>query len=328
MSPGVPRVLLKARPTRAQLADRLLPPVPAGIELYLAAEDVSGAGWLGRLVAAWRSQPIPADFGVIVEGPLRGLDGEYFDATAHTAANRELVDRLAQAAEELGAVAVNVHAIAPRRVLPADLAAASAQCREDSLPLLRYFADACLARSLTPLLENIPPVARMREQSWIYTPLGMAAADLVWLVDRIPGLAVTLDVSHAGLYLNAADPRVPVGDDELLALTGDLRRSDQHAELTSTERLIAYGAAIGEALFSVHVSNAAGILGEGMAYGDGDFDLDAVIATLCGRARFLVTETLDPDHERATLMRDAQRRLCLLVDRWSQTPRLQGVKPR
>ena len=60
---------------------------------------------------------------------------------------------------------------------------------------------------------------------------------------------------------------------------------------------------------NVHVANATGLLGEGAPYGEGDADLDPVIARLCGLARYIVTETLEPDPDRATLMRDAQARI-------------------
>ena len=133
---SAPRVLLKARPTPAQMADRLAAPVPDGVELYLAAEDVSGDDWLPRLERVWSSLVLPPDFTVIVEGPLRGLDGAFFDITMDSDANQELIRRLVSAAMSLGAVAVNVHAIAPTHSFPVDYSAANQRARERSLPLL------------------------------------------------------------------------------------------------------------------------------------------------------------------------------------------------
>ena len=44
-----PRILLKARPLPQQLADRLAPPAPDGMELYIHEADVTGDGWLEAL---------------------------------------------------------------------------------------------------------------------------------------------------------------------------------------------------------------------------------------------------------------------------------------
>ena len=54
-----------------------------------------------------------------------------------------------------------------------------------------------------PTVENMPPVLRMRRDDFAFTPIGMASEDLRWLVERLPGLRVLPDTSHAGLYLNA-----------------------------------------------------------------------------------------------------------------------------
>jgi hypothetical protein len=58
-------------------------------------------------------------------------------------------------------------------------------------------------------------------------------------------------------------------------------------------------------LVNCHISNAAGLLGEGLPYGEGRFDLDAIVPRLATIASYLVTETLEPDHDRAVYMRDA-----------------------
>jgi sugar phosphate isomerase/epimerase len=66
---------------------------------------------------------------------------------------------------------------------------------------------------------------------------------------------------------------------------------------------------LGDRLFEVHVSNATGLLGEGLPYGEGDMDLDRLTARLARLARYLITETLEPDHDVAVFMREAQERL-------------------
>jgi hypothetical protein len=69
---------------------------------------------------------------------------------------------------------------------------------------------------------------------------------------------------------------------------------------------------------SVHVSNAAGLLDEGLPYEQGDADLDAAVRQLAGRARFFVTEPLDVDEDHAVLKRAMQARLRALLS--STTP--------
>jgi len=60
-----------------------------------------------------------------------------------------------------------------------------------------------------------------------------------------------------------------------------------------------------------------GLLGEGLPYGDGDFDLDQALGSLSDAVPYWVTETLEPDPTRATGMRDAQSRLISLRERAS-----------
>ena len=162
------------------------------------------------------------------------------------------------------------------------------------------------------LVENIPPVARMRESGFWYTPIGMDVVDLLWLAERVPGIGLTVDLSHAQLYLNAKYRPLPDATAELAPLVEALRAEPPLAERPAgrpVKTLADYLEASLPFLVNVHVSNASGLLGEGMPYGEGDADLDATIALSIGHAGYLVTETLDPDPENAIQMRDAQRRL-------------------
>jgi hypothetical protein len=60
---------------------------------------------------------------------------------------------------------------------------------------------------------------------------------------------------------------------------------------------------------NAQVSNAAGILGEGLPYAEGDFILDPTIRWLGAHARHIVTETLEHNNDDAVHMRDALRRM-------------------
>src|SRR6478672_11772822 len=110
----MPRLLLKARPVRTQLLDRMRDPLPDGMELYLDAVDLADSSAISSSLAEVRRLELPDDFDILIEGPVRSIDGEFFDVTRQAAADRDVIDRLGFLAGELGARAVNVHLIAPR----------------------------------------------------------------------------------------------------------------------------------------------------------------------------------------------------------------------
>jgi hypothetical protein len=312
MSPGFEkraRILLKARPTPRQLADRLRPPLPEGLELYLDGRDIATAEARQAVVELIRGYDLPSDFALVVEGPIRGLDGEFFDLAELRPANFELVERLAELGAEVGAAGLVIHAIVPRFSLtwnPAEREAVFGRC----LVLLRAYAAAAEARGLVATLENVPPVLRMREARYLYTPVGMSPEDMVWLLDRVPGLQATLDVSHAQLYVNArgaAGAGVRADEPAVEALYAYLR---ELPPIATVERFVD---CLGDRLFEVHVSKATGLLGEGLPYADGDMNLDPLIARLSRLARYLITETLEPDHDQAVFMREAQSRMEAVV---------------
>src|SRR5262245_56543606 len=65
------------------------------------------------------------------------------------------------------------------------------------------FVELIGASGAIPTVEHMPPVLRMRRSAFAFTHIGMASEDLRWLLERLPGLRVVVDTSHAGLYLNA-----------------------------------------------------------------------------------------------------------------------------
>ena len=301
--PTPAKVLLKARPTEAQLADRLADPVPAGLELYLAAEDLADPAALDRLAIRLRELRPFREFVYVVEGPLRSLDGSFFDLSKNTEPNRECLRRIAHLAEAIAAEAILVHAIAPRKLdvpLGPEL---HRRTLEACFPLLEQYVALARDHGLIPLLENIPPVARQREKSYMCTPVGMSVHDLVHFCERFPGLMATVDVSHAGLFLNGLRLDPSTVEPDLAPLVGylhSLRDSPSMEEYLSTAEPY---------LFEIHVSNARGLLEEGLPYGDGDLDIDALARRLSRSVRYMVTETIEPEPDRGIYMREAQARL-------------------
>ncbi len=300
------RILLKGRPTPAQLADRLQPPWAEGLELYLAVEDLDGSNWLPTVVERLAAHPTPPGFTLIVEGPLRSLDGSFFDLSRDTEANREVLRRLAVLGGELGASAANIHLIAPTPSA-ADLASVP---KRDQLrrmePLLHHYVGVCARAGLRPLLENIPPVARMREGSFSFTPIGVEPEDFAAVAELEPEVGFTLDLSHAQLYLNALRAAPSDIAPELAPLVEHLRRGRGPMDLD------VYVDALAPRLVNVHVSNATGLLGEGLPYSEGDADLDRVLARLFPIARYVVTEILEPEPDHCVYMREAQLRMAAL----------------
>ena len=304
--PGTARtakVLLKARPTPAQLADRFSEPVPSGLELYLDAEDIRDRAQMELLAKRLIELRPSPDFVYVVEGPLRSLDGEFFDLSVNSSSNRECLRRISTMAELIGAEAVLIHAITPMK-LETPLGEALRQEKlEASLPLVEYYFDTAGECGVVPLLENIPPVARQRQQSYMVTPIGMSAADLSYFARCFPGLGVTVDLSHAQLFLNGLRMDPASVDPELAPLVRYLSTLDDSPCMEE------YLKVVEKYLFEVHVSNARGLLEEGLPYGDGDLDLDALAVRLGHVASYLVTETIEPDADRGVRMREAQQRL-------------------
>lgn len=307
------KILLKARPTRAQLADRLREPLPDGLELYLDVSDISGDGWEERLVAVVREFPVPEGFRWVVEGPLRSLDGTFFDITANTSANWEVLRRITSFGHRLGAEVAVIHAISPVSSADDFCDAKHDQMIDRSIDVLSEYSRLCLEAGIVPTIENVPPVTRMREARLMHSIVGMEPDDLVFLCENVDGLKVTLDVSHAQLYINAHLSRPDQVDRELARLSQYL---SSRKGVTSIEEYISL---VEDRVVEAHFSNARGLMEEGMAYDDGDLDLDRITVRLSHVARFLVTETIEPDPERADLMRDAQSRMTrALVGRgWS-----------
>jgi hypothetical protein len=305
------KLCLKARPTSRQLADRLRADDgvwPDGLELYLAAADLASPAELDAVVERLHNVETPEDFALLVEGPVDSLDGGDFDVTRDSAADMLILERLADLARRIGARAVNIHVISPGPDLSRLNLACRAALLERAVPFLGRFVDLMQAAGAVPTVENMPPVLRMRRSDFSFTPIGMASADLRWLVERLPGLRLLPDTSHTGLYLNARtlqpDPQYAWS----VPLRNYLRSLPEEAP-----DLVGYMQSLAPHVENAQVSNAAGVLGEGLAYAEGDFDLDPAIRWLGQHAGHIVTETIEANNDDAVLMRDALRRMRLAL---------------
>ncbi|HEX3247285.1 MAG TPA: TIM barrel protein [Chloroflexota bacterium] len=299
-----PHVLLKARPVPGQLADRLAAPTPPGMELYLDLQDIEDSRAVERTLDNIRGLELDDNFIWLVEGPVRSLDGEFFDVTRDADADRELIHLLGEVSAQIGASTINIHAIAPR---PMDFDCSELErnrALERSVPIIQLFESQCVSRGIRPTIENMPPVLRMRQGGFFVSPIGLSAEDLLRMVRHAPEVRICLDYSHAQLYINAsAMAERGNGLEEFPELAAMLRRTPSPGSVT------AYRQTLGEALLACHVSNATGLLGEGAPYDEGDVDFNSEIPSASSQVTYFVTETLEPDQEHATLMRLAQERL-------------------
>ena len=151
--------------------------------------------------------------------------------------------------------------------------------------------DACTSRGVTPLIENVPPILRMRTGGVFLSQLGGHWRDLLEWRERVPELGFTIDTSHAALFRSfvAAYPALfGLASDEELAL----------------ER---YVEELGPAAEVAHVSDAHGLLGEGLPYGAGELDLDPVVRRLGELVPFMVAEINEPDPARSADMKRGYR---------------------
>ncbi len=69
-----------------------------------------------------------------------------------------------------------------------------------SSAFLRFYAEACIARASTPLIENVPPVLRMRTGGVFLSPVGGHWRDLMCGAIASRRSRFTLDTSHAALF--------------------------------------------------------------------------------------------------------------------------------
>ncbi len=305
-----PSVLLKARPTPSQLADRLRAPCPDGLELYLDTVDLASKDAMDGVVANLRACQLPPGFVLLVEGPIRSLDGEFFDLTRDSEADRELMRRIIDLSVRVGARGANIHAIAPDEDPTGLTPANRLRLLDRALGPLTYFAELALAAGIVPTIENMPPILRMREAGFFYTAIGMPPQDMVELARAVPGVKVILDTSHAQLYLNVLHGVVEAVPGQNL---DPLRRFVRDVPGVAT--IDEYVDVLCDTLIASHVANAGGLLGEGLPYAEGDLDLNSLIPRISRQARYLVTETLEPDNDRADLMRDARERTLLALGR-------------
>ncbi|MBA2615523.1 MAG: polysaccharide biosynthesis protein [Actinobacteria bacterium] len=290
MSTGsAPIPLLKAAPEPEQIAERLDGCPWRGLELALAPADVADDDALARAVEAVRAGTDGRELVLTAEAPVAWPSGAFVRVDRLTDEARACIERSAEFARTIGSPVLTIHLYAP--MAPDELRDAPPLDEDAVDGFLRFFAEACLERGVSPLIENVPPVLRMRMGGVFFSPIGGHWRDLrVWHA-RIPELRFTLDTSHAALFRSFAAV-YPT----LFGLT-----SDEDLELGR------YVEELGPSTEVAHVSDALGLLGEGLPIGAGSLELDPVVRRLGDFARFVVAEINEPNPARSPEMKAGYR---------------------
>jgi nucleoside-diphosphate-sugar epimerase len=296
---------LKAAPRSEQIAERIEGGPWAGLELALLPADVADDAAVRRAVEATLRATAGHNLVLTAEAPVSWPSGAFVRVDRLTDEARACIERSAEFAAAIGSPLLTIHLYAP--LPPDEFRAREPLDRAELERFLRFYAHACLARGIRPLVENVPPALRMRVGGLFLSELGGHWRDLVFARELVPELGFTLDTSHAGLFRSsvAAYP-------SLFGLA-----SDDELELAR------YVEELGPHVDVAHISDAHGLLGEGLPYGTGELDLDPTVARLAGLARFLVAEINEPDPARSPDMKSAYR----TIERVAGRPR-EPLRPR
>jgi nucleoside-diphosphate-sugar epimerase/sugar phosphate isomerase/epimerase len=282
---------LKAAPRADQIAERLEGGPWRGLELALMPPDVADDAAVARAVDAVRRSTDGLDLALTAEAPVSWPSGAFVRVDRLTDEARACIERSVEFAAAIGSPVLTIHLYAP--LAPDEFRAAPPLDEEAVQAFLEHFAAACTGRGITPLVENVPPVLRMRVGGVFLSQVGGHWQDLRRWHARVPSLRFTFDTSHAALFRSfaAAYPSLfGLGSDDEL----DLAR---------------YVEELAPSLEVAHVSDAHGLLGEGLPLGDGELDLDPVVRRLGELCRFVVAEINEPDPARSPAMKAAYRRI-------------------
>jgi FlaA1/EpsC-like NDP-sugar epimerase len=280
--------LLKAAPEPEQVADRLEGGPWRGLELCLGPGHVADDEALAAAVRA--AEPIrEAGLAVTAEAPVSWPSGAFVRVDRLDEDAKWGIEMSAEFAASVGSPVLTIHLFCPMD--PGEYRDHERVDEGAIEAFLRFYAEACRERGVKPLIENVPPVLRMRTGGVYLSPVGGHWQDLLDWRERIPELGFTFDTSHAALFRSFAEAYpwlFGLASEDGLELE---RYVEELAPLTSV----------------AHVSDAHGLLGEGLAYGSGELDLDPVVARLGEQVDFIVAEINEPDPARSADMKAGYR---------------------
>jgi len=277
--------LLKAAPEPEQIADRLAGGPWRGLELCLGPGHVSDDESVGRAIRVCEERLGVPGLAVTAEAPVSWPSGAFVRVDRLDDEARAGIERSAEFASAVGSPVLTIHLFIP---LDPDAFRAAGPVHEAAVEqFLRFYAEAALSRGVTPLIENVPPVLRMRTGGVFFSQVGGHWRDLQAWRQRIPKLGFTIDISHAALFRSFALAYPALFD------------ADSGEEL-EPERFVEE---LGPAAEVAHVSDAHGLLGEGLPYGTGELELDPIVRRLGELVPYIVAEINEPDPARSADMK-------------------------
>src|SRR3954469_20334054 len=240
--------LLKAAPEADQVADRLAGGPWRGLELCLAPRHVATPEALAAAIPAGRGA---ADAGHVLtaECPVAWPSGAFVRVDRLDEEARRGIEASVRFASEGGSRVLAIHLFVP--MTPEEYREHGRLDEAAADEYLRFYVRACAARGVTPLIENVPPVLRMRTGGVFLTPVGGHWRDLKAWCARVEGLRTTFDTSHAALFEHFAAAYPSLFGLADAAELGLGRWVEELAGLADV----------------AHVSDAHGLLGEGLPYG-------------------------------------------------------------
>src|SRR3954467_2135516 len=161
MSTGFAAIpLLKAAPEPDQIADRLDGGAWQGLELCLMSSHVASDDAIAHAIALSRTALDGTGAVVTAEAPVSWPSGAHVRVDRLDDEAREGIERSAEFAAGIGSPVLTIHLFVPQT--PEEYRSSLGGPDEEAIhEFLRFYADTCTARGITPLIENIPPVLRM-----------------------------------------------------------------------------------------------------------------------------------------------------------------------
>jgi nucleoside-diphosphate-sugar epimerase/sugar phosphate isomerase/epimerase len=279
--------LLKSAPEPEQIADRLSGGPPRGLELCLGPAHVHDDEAARRAARVCQRSLGSLDLAITAEAPVSWPSGAFVRVDRLDDEARAGIVRSAEFAAAVGSPVLTIHLFIP--LGPGAFRAAGPVDEPAVERFLDFYANAALSRGVKPLIENVPPVLRMRTGGVFLSQVGGHWADLLAWRSRIPALGFTIDTSHAALFRSFASAYP--------ALLG--ASADEPLELERYIEELGPGAQV------AHVSDAHGLLGEGLPYGAGELELDPIVRRLGELVPYIVAEINEPDPGRSTEMKKA-----------------------
>ena len=282
---------LKAAPEAGQIAERLEGGDWGGLEFCLMPRHVADDAAARDAADVVLRATDGCGLALTAEAPVAWPSGAFVRVDRLDDEARAGIERSADFAAWIGSPVLTIHLFVP--LTPEEFRARGALDDAAVDGFLRCFADACGARGVRPLIENVPPVLRMRTGGVYLSPVGGHWRDMLEWGERIPELGFTVDTSHAALFANYATA---------YPTSFDLASAD---ELT----LERYAAELAPRAVVAHVSDAHGLLGEGLPFGAGPLELEPAIGALGAAVDFMVAEVNEPDPAASPDMKAGHREL-------------------